>query len=287
MLARSPLRRAVVAALLLTAAAAPLRAEVTDAPGDDIVVQGERAKEAEVVRGLARDITANPPVDKPVPRFIEPVCFGATGISRAPGLAFVDRMIDNARVAGVKLGGDGCNPNVLVAFVGDGAEEIRKVRKQQPGIFTSIADSEIKRALAEPGPAKVLSSFQARSESGEVLDPEQPTNKLGTGSRISLPVQSALVAVVVLIDRRQALGKTLQQLADYATLRALATTRPSAGSEGFDTRTMLSLFAGEDPPEELTGFDRAYLRALYATPPNARAATLASAVAAEYAKGRN
>ena len=287
MLARFPVRRVVVAVLAMAAYSAPLRAEAEAPPGDDIVVQGAREKEAEVVRGLARDITANPPVDKPVPRFLEPVCFGATGIARAPGLTFVERMTENARLAGTKLGGEGCNPNVLVAFVGDGAEQIRKVRKEQPGIFTSIADWEIKRALAEPGPVKVLSSFETRSESGEVIDPEQPTNKLGTGSRISLPVQSALVAVVVLIDRRQALGKTLQQLADYATLRALATTRPSAGSAGFETRTMLSLFAGEDPPQELTEFDRAYLRALYATPPNARAATLASAVAAEYSKGRN
>ena len=54
-------------------------------------------------------------------------------------------------------------------------------------------------------------------------------------------------------DRAQVRGKTLMQLADYATMRALAFTRETSGEPAADT--ILSLFDGEGPkPERLTAF---------------------------------
>lgn len=267
-------------ALALALSLAPAAAQ-DEAASDPIVVTGDREREEQVVTQMARAVTVEPPVDKPVARFAEPVCFGAFGVKRGPGATFVDRMSANAREAGIRVGEAGCSPNVLVGFVNDSAADIRRVRKDQPGVFVSIPRWEIERALKEKGPVKVLSSAETRTDSGERIDPENPTNKLISGSRIGLPVQRALSAVVVLIDRRSTAGKTAQQLADYATLRALAVTRPVEDGAAAGRPTILSLF-GEDAPEGLTDFDRAYLRALYRGPANARAATLASEVAREY-----
>lgn len=278
--------RFLIPAIALALSPQPSLAQAAQ-PGDDIVVQGDRAREAEIVTRMARTVTENPPVDKPVARFGEAVCFGAFGIGRAAGSALVDRMAENAVTAGVRVSGPGCAPNILVGFVGDAAEEIRRVRKKQPGIFVSIPRFEIERALKERGPVKVLTSAETRTDSGEKIDPENPTNKLLTGSRIGFPVQRALVAVVVLIDRRSAIGKTSVQLADYATIRALSSTRMDPARPVAAPPTVLSLFSGDDVPGEMTAFDRAYLRALYSGSADFGAASLASKVAAEYQRPRD
>ena len=67
---------------------------------------------------------------------------------------------------------------------------------------------------------------------------------------------------VVLIDREGARDKSLVQLADYATMRSFARTRPAGGDAKLDT--ILALFDPDHaPPAELTDFDRAYLRSVY------------------------
>jgi len=70
--------------------------------------------------------------------------------------------------------------------------------------------------------------------------------------------------VLVLFDRDDVRGMTLAQLADYATMRGLARTRPVDG-DGQVLDTILALFDQDaTPPDELTAFDSAYLGALYA-----------------------
>ena len=86
-------------------------------------------------------------------------------------------------------------------------------------------------------------------------------------SRIFFPVREDIVSVLVLFDRTQVRGKSLLQLADYATMRGLATTRETSGEVPADT--ILSLFDGDGPkPERLTAFDLGYLGSLYDGIPN-------------------
>jgi len=73
----------------------------------------------------------------------------------------------------------------------------------------------------------------------------------------------------VLFDRTGVRGKTVIQLADYATMRGFARTRPAEGDAAIDT--ILALFdEGAVPPGGLTDFDKAYLRSLYEGIPNLR-----------------
>jgi len=60
------------------------------------------------------------------------------------------------------------------------------------------------------------------------------------------------------------ISKTVIQLADYATMRALARTRPVEDVEGIGT--ILTLFDSATPPQSVTDADVAYLTALYAMP---------------------
>jgi hypothetical protein len=57
-------------------------------------------------------------------------------------------------------------------------------------------------------------------------------------------------------------GKSIVQLAAYATMRGFARTRPAQGDATLDT--ILALFDPDHAPaEQLTDFDQAYLRSLY------------------------
>jgi hypothetical protein len=79
-------------------------------------------------------------------------------------------------------------------------------------------------------------------------------------------VREDIVGVLVLFDRDDVRGMTLVQLADYATMRGLARTRP-VDAAGAALDTILALFdASAEPPAELTAFDGAYLGALYRGP---------------------
>lgn len=279
-------RRTAFAAAAIIASLPGLAAAAADAPQSEIVVLGNE-EQGRVVSEMARAITVEPPVDKPVARFNDAICFGAFGASPIIAGEILDRMGNEAREVGLRVSETGCKPNVLVGFTNDPAEDIRKVRKQKPGIFKSLTRTEIDRALREEGPVKVLTSIETRTDSGEKIDPERPTNKLLGGSRIGLPVQRAMTGVIILLERATSVGKSTRQIADYALLRGLATLRPGAIGQKGGLETILSLFSEPNAPVEMTEFDRAYLRALYSGPPNSRAANLASAVARELGRSRN
>jgi hypothetical protein len=280
------------AVLTALAASSPAAAQsARDGASEPIVVEGDRERQAEVVRELAQGLTLPPPVGKPVPKFMEPVCMGAFGIEAGYGAALVDRVAENARAAGAPVGKPGCKPNVIVAFVEDGDRALRALRKAKVDVFGGMTDYQINQALTEDGPVRVWTPVETRDSFGRSMqlstDEDYSTNKLNTGSHIAIPVQSAITASVVLVARRAVPGKTIKQLADYTTMRALAATRPSGANPTGGPETIMSLFDESDSGAEgLTSFDRAYLKALYASPRGERPSTLATAVASRYFSGR-
>ena len=89
--------------------------------------------------------------------------------------------------------------------------------------------------------------------------------------------------MLIIFDRDQVRDKTLLQLADYATMRGLASTRETSGETATDT--ILSLFDGDGPkPERMTAFDRAYLEVLYEGMANMPAASKLADVHGEMEK---
>ena len=86
-------------------------------------------------------------------------------------------------------------------------------------------------------------------------------------SKIYLPVRVDITQTVVLFDRAGVRGKTVIQLADYATMRSFARTKNTGGDAPLDT--ILALFdPNHEPPGGLTDFDQAYLRSVYNGIPN-------------------
>jgi hypothetical protein len=166
-----------------------------------------------------------------------------------------------------------CQPNFVVAFVDDGQDTLQRIEQQWYWLFKDLPRHERLALLAEDGPARVWTTTVTRTRDGIPVaeDPVSGTMMVSmwsAHSKIYIPIREDITGVLVLFDRAAVRGKTLVQLADYATMRGIARTRP-VEDDGQALDTILTLFDPEaTAPPELTAFDRAYLGSLYAGLPN-------------------
>ncbi|HEY6815519.1 MAG TPA: hypothetical protein VI168_08275 [Croceibacterium sp.] len=240
--------------------------EATDGEsGANIVVTAppdEPPTQAEVTR-QARTVTAETSLRRsPLPRFEgDRLCPGIAGLSTADAGLMVDRIRDTAARLGLWMTDDDgtCTPNFVVAFVDDAQAMSEGVVRARHHLFREMPFHELKELRAEQGPVRVWTATMWRTRDGMSLG----STLWQSSSRIYLASREDIVWVLVLVDRDEAQGKTLLQLADYATMRGLARTRPANG-DGQAMDTILALFdPAAPPPRQMTDFDRAYLAALY------------------------
>ena len=242
----------------------------------NIVVTGERPTWFETTR-QARSITALTGLRYlPLPRFSgDRLCPGIFGLKPEYAAVMIDRIRASADRLGVWLAPDdgSCSPNLVVAFVDDGQAALRHYAAQQPWLFADMPRHERIELLREEGPARVWTSTHIRTRDGMPLSEDRANNiqvaqTWMAHSRIYTATRADITGALVLFDRAEVRGKTLLQLADYATMRGLARTKSPEGRDA-GLGTILGLFdEGVAPPPELTQFDRAYLAALYSDIPN-------------------
>jgi hypothetical protein len=209
-------------------------------------------------------------------RFQDKLCPGVMGLQADAASLMIDRLRDNAGQLGLGLTEDDgtCRPNFIVAFVEDGQQDLQQIADRNGWAFQDMDLHERRKLLAEEGPVRVWTITQMRTRDGipvprsvSLFDPPQ-VNTWMAHSKIYLAIREDITRVVVLFDREGVKGKTLLQLADYATMRGLARTRPVDG-EGHPMDTILALFdPSGSPPAKLTEFDQAYLAAVYDGIPN-------------------
>jgi len=285
---------ACTAALLAasTAAAQP-------ASDPNIVVTGERDPPTErEITEQARNISiVGDPLDNPLPRFEDWICPGVLGLTEEAAGYIIQRIRYNAEQYNLRLSPDDgtCEPNLIVAFIDDAQNSLVELARSNGYMLAGLSVSDRGELLEAPGAARVWVNTLTRTRDGMPtqssrdakgaperqgsvsagsdgggnplsapygmgLPPVAATNQ--AHSRIFFPVREDIVSVMVLFDRAQVRGKSLLQLADYATMRSLATTRETRGEPAAET--ILSLFDGEGPkPARLTAFDLAYLESLY------------------------
>lgn len=269
------LPRVLAAILVSCALAAPVAAQQAD---DSIVVTGQvQTPSSDEVTAQARAITRADPALRDVPLALvqDRLCPGVIGMTVAGAVPIIDRIRATAQELGIPLADDAaCRANLVLMIVPDGAQELAALHRSSPQLFETLTLPERRALLDGPGPAHAWHVTSMRSRDGfripqaESLDRPPATTMWSAHSKIYLAVRQDIDASFVLLDSAAVKGKTLVQLADYATMRGLARTRPPAGdAAGLDT--ILSLFASDGaPPQGLTAFDRAYLTSLYSSPSN-------------------
>ena len=271
------------AALLAAWPAAAQEQPPESRDGDDIVVTG-RAEQPprRVVDRQARaisDITSNTR-RRPLARMEDALCPGVIGLREDAATLMIDRIRWNAERLEMRMTEDDgtCTPNLIVAFVEDGKAQIAEMERKQPWMFRSLTLPERRALLAENGPVRVWTTAQTRTRDGAPVElnqggPPPVASMWMAHSKIYLPIREDITQVLVLFDNDAVRGKTVIQLADYATMRSLARTKP-VDDDSAALDTILTLFdADGSPPGGLTDFDQAYLRSVYDWIPNLPAAT--------------
>jgi hypothetical protein len=307
------LSRAATALAGLLFYSTAVAAQSVPAEVPDILVTGERVPPTErQITAQARNISIiGSPLDEPLPRFQDRVCPGVLGVKEEDAAYIIHRIRHNAEQFKVRLAKDDgkCEPNFIVAFVDNAQGQMAELARKQGYMLAGLSVSERGELLDASRSARVWTNTVIRTNTGAPAPNRGSTNTAperafaydpDTGSqfRLTLPPEvrgsashsriyfahrEDIYSVLILFERNRVVGKSLLQLADYATMRGLAFTRETRGEIAADT--VLSLFDGDGPkPEQLTSFDIAYLRSLYSGIPNMPAQSKLASVNREFGR---
>lgn len=243
-----------------------------------ITVLGNRSEQADIAGDQAKTITLRPAIDRPLSRHYQPICLRLFGIDTAYGELIADRIRNNIRGLGLPISKENCQPNVWIGFFSNSKAEVERLRKRDPAMFASLAKHEINRIFAGSGAVQVWHATEIRSLDGRPI----PIAKVQIGDsmsgraietgynaqyragRLISPIRNDINGTIAVFDRGRANGRTIKQLADYATFRILAPVQDFAQVEGKALSSILQLFTpGAVPPDGMTEFDWAYLAAYY------------------------
>lgn len=290
-------RRLVCSVIAGTMLAAPVGAQTDPAPDDTIVVNGKRVAEPKTVGDQARAITVRPADGGPLARQYQALCVNVFGVRKTVAEAIAQRIADNARAFNVPVAGSPCTANAWVGTFRGGRGAAERLRRDQPWLFEGLTDFQVKSIFQQSEAAFAWHRTERRNADGSVIPLSQgiggmpgeySVNKLYSVGRLISPARIDLSTSIVLIDAASATGKSVGQIADYATMRLLASVTDTPRSADAPLDTILSLFSGPNPPRALTPFDQAYLSGIYRLNTGAGAAAVADATAASYRqqKGR-
>lgn len=267
-------------AWLLAATVASAQSAAKPQPGvtaDSIVVTGNPERKA-IIKRMTGAISR--PHDRQLARFDGKVCFEVGGVNAPYDSIMAERMMQDARDAGVEVGKPGCRPNIVVVLADHVQAELERLAKEgHTASKLGLEDKDLKHAAQGPGPAYVVTVTEVRSSDGRYMRDgkmgglgDRPMMIVDDASIINPPTRQDIVTVLVGIESEATMGKTLRQLADYAALRSLADIRGTPAVAGAEP-TILALFDGSPKITELTSYDRAYLKGLYHGPAAVTAAT--------------
>ncbi len=265
---------AIGAGLVFAAAAQAQQDPRSEAP--DIVVTGNEGLDRQV-----RDFVgalAKAPGQGQLSRFEWAVCPLSVGLSPAQNQAVASRIRRVAQGVGMKVADAGCAPNILVAAVADKQAFLRGLVQRQPGLFADMAPSRVRRLAREPGPVAAWQLKGLRRADGYDLVKQNSSDiyvnqAAGSGSHIQETARPHFTAAVVVMELDAVQGLTTTQLADYAAMRAFARTDPSRLPAS--TPSILKAVGapvGTAVPITMTEWDLGFLRALYSSADNLKAA---------------
>lgn len=231
-----------------------------------VTVTGRRPDGGKALRHMTSAVTPVGDAAVPLARYQTPICPQVDGLPAALNKAFADRLRADAKIAGLDADREGCTPNLTVLIVPNGQAVVRELHRTHSAVFGDLEPATIRRLEADPGPAHLWSVTEVRSRDGDRVrtDGNSPgTLNVRSASILQAVTRTDVNGTVLLLDQPATLGKTINQLADYAAMRTLAQTRPLDAAAAEPTILTLLDSGGGEPPRALTPFDIAYLKARY------------------------
>lgn len=234
-------------------------------------------------------------------RWVDPVCPTVTGLSPAHASIVETRVRSVARDIGARVAGRRCEPNIVIAFSGNGRALARAIGARAPARLAEVPVTQRGSLFDSQAPIRWWYSTEARDSSGvsasSILPPWTagnsaaggsilPINEDGTilnhynPSLISTRTMRALQSATVLVDANLSEGQMLSSVADFAALVALAEIQLDARPPN----SVLSLFADPNAPRRMSPRDQDFLKALYRLPLDRRARQQRARLVNEMAK---
>ncbi len=297
----------VLLAGLTMVSLAAASAGAQQAPADPAPTGAPAALEQEIIVEAAPLLEALPGfVNKALPaahgkqlaRWHGPICTAARGFFPQQEKAILARMNAVAGEAGLPAAKPDCQPNVVLLLTDQPDLLIDTLLEKYGALFAPQPLLDVRRALARTNgdPVRVWYDKAAQSAKGQELEMEsngqggmslQVRADPGNATRIGSPIRLSLRRTVIILDVRRVQGLTLNAVADHVAMLALGPFETDFDGNGLDT--VLNLFrAGEGArPAGLTDWDRALLRALYATKADISAAQQRHAITRRMATGKD
>lgn len=186
----------------------------------------------------------------------------------------------NARgLRGVRIADGDCKANAFVGFLNKVNEAVKTLEEEQKWLFEGLKSYQRDRIYRGSDAVRSWHAFSTLNEDGtEAVVEGSGDRARGVGSLVNRTErasritrqQSAMVGAVVLIETAALEEKTLRQIADYASVRVLASVSDDVTSDANTPPTILTLFNEEFAPAAITDFDMAYLTSLYELPSTSR-----------------
>jgi hypothetical protein len=247
---------------------------------DSITVQGQKQREKlehDVDRFVTSAMTRQ--WDESFKRWNAPVCPLVAGLPRDRGEFVLARVSEAARNAGVALAPEGCKANFLVLVSSEPVALLHELKSKKPGLF-DIPDGMgyLKHFLKTDRPVRVWYNWDFEGEGSALATagtisgtgaPSASTADYKTAqlpnSRLSYSGFKAINMAIIAVDLQRMNGVNMAQLADYAAMVGLAEI--NLDGEIATVPSVLRLFSatGGAPPDGMSSWDKALLKALYAS----------------------
>ena len=195
----------------------------------------------------------------------------------------IDRIAANTLDAGADVGGPGCRPNVIILATMDGPALARRLVDEaglgfRPAInHTNLTRDALANFQNSDAPVRWWNVVMpVTTDTGDIAIALRGDSvvdggkfrmiQVRDGSRIRSNIRYDMAWTIVIIDMNRTNGVPLGVLADYVSMVSLAQVDAEADLTGQDT--VMNLFEDPAAVDSLTQWDKDYLAALYATPPD-------------------
>jgi hypothetical protein len=274
------MRQIAIAAALSFAVCMALAAPAAeDKVTEEVIVKGTRPEVEKRAQTFVEGVTHRGYAVESLVRWADPVCPLVAGIPAEQG-EFILRGISQAvRDAGAVLAPEHCKPNFHVVLTPEPERLLHLWRKRAPKLYGMAPPAQVRRILGKPRPVRVwYNVWQACGEmekkTGSILgaDPNfglQMSTPYGGGclkdSHLMFSAINVISSVIIVVDLDDTKEIKLGPLTDYISMVGL--TQVDLDGDLGDEPTVLRLFAasGGDASQKMSVWDRAFLKALYAT----------------------
>lgn len=221
----------------------------------EIVVEGTRPTLEQRIDTFVSGITRQTSAHKSLARWNRPICPLVAGLPDEQTDLVLERISRVAVSAGARLAYGECRVNFYVVVTSEPDELLRTWREHEHHLFGDASRWAIDRFLGTRRPVRVwYNTEHAKVQTWQA-----------TRLEVDPVVELSSVIVVVDADRVDEIG--LDPLADYVAMTGLV--QLDLGAELGSAPTVLRMFADAHNvrPRPMSSWDRAFLEAVYHTPP--------------------